>query len=95
MFLRQDRPSEPHPPNPGQVAPHQIPEPSDLPFVLKHVAFGVPGLDAETLCTVRNKGESNIGIFRNRNAAFHRQNQAVILPQPQFIDEEGREYRAV
>jgi len=26
------------------------------------VAFGVLGLDAETLCAVWNKGESNIGI---------------------------------
>src|SRR5882672_7521624 len=67
--------------NPGAV---------DLPFILEHVALGVLGLDAETLRAVRNIGESNIGVFRDRNAAFHRKHQIVVLPYPQFIDEEGR-----
>ncbi len=61
----------------------------DVPFLLEHVAFGIPGHGAEALRTIRNIGEADIGIFRNRDPAFHRQHQTVVLPQPQFVDEEG------
>jgi hypothetical protein len=33
-------------------------------------------------------GESDLGILRNRNSALHRQNQPVVLPHPQFIDDD-------
>src|SRR6185295_2494147 len=62
----------------------------DLPFVLEYVALGVLGLDAETLRAVRDIAEPDIRILGNRNSAFHRQHQAVVLPHPQFVDEEGR-----
>src|SRR5947209_10680978 len=62
----------------------------DLPLMFEYVTLGVLGLDAEMLRTVRHVSKFNIRVLGNRNSAFHREHQTVVLPDPQFIDEESR-----
>src|SRR3954466_1045598 len=61
----------------------------DLPLVAEDVALRVLCLDTDALRAIGDVGEPDIRILGDGNPALHRQHQAFVLPDPQFVDEEG------
>src|SRR5947208_12783251 len=74
------------PPSPTEGIPRKSRESSPrllhVPLVPEHVSVCVLGFRAKAPGAVGHIREAQIGIFRDRDAAFHREHGAVVLRQP-------------
>src|SRR3984885_4974884 len=62
----------------------------DAPFIPEHLLAGIDGFDTELGRAIGRVIETDVGVFRYRDAAIHRQHQIVALPDLEVVDEERR-----